>query len=210
MLVAEMSGLLIIVEDGPGVIQVAPEMHSGLLGYADNRGKRSGLVTKRYSDFVALKESLEKNNKGVSFRGFPRKHMFRNGESVIEERKIGLDRFLKDALRGPGRRDRTLHEFLDLQVMSPEYEPGTSPAAMSYDDGMGASTGREEVPPQETPPKEKKKKKKKKEKKSPEALPAPEPYEPQSPAQRIMADRDRRMTDEGLTMGAAIEAAGKG
>eukprot|EP00656_Telonema_subtile_P028178 TRINITY_DN30476_c0_g1_i1.p1 TRINITY_DN30476_c0_g1~~TRINITY_DN30476_c0_g1_i1.p1 ORF type:complete len:101 (+),score=8.57 TRINITY_DN30476_c0_g1_i1:56-358(+) len=55
----------------------------------------SWLVEKRYSDFGALRDSLE--DSGIEVTKFPRKHLVRsNVPSVIEERKVELTEFIAD------------------------------------------------------------------------------------------------------------------
>ena len=92
-------------------LKIDPAVQEGLTGTSSSR---SWMITKRYSEFVELKEALERNHT-THISSFPWKHLFRNGDRVIDERKVGLLDFIHQCVKTPVmREDPTLHAFLDL------------------------------------------------------------------------------------------------
>lgn len=93
-------------------------------------------VQKRYQDFEVLKDSLVRiAPRSMIDRGFPRKHMFSCEGAKLEERRRGLEQWLKGALNHPlGRLGwcLKLRDFLEVgQIHTLAYAQQSSPPSFS-------------------------------------------------------------------------------
>lgn len=76
----------------------------------------SWTVTKRYSEFAALRDTLQKHY-NIQADNFPRKHLFRsNSMSVVKERVDALSEFIDNVLL-PNWSASAVAEFLELFSM---------------------------------------------------------------------------------------------